>query len=379
MPRDNTRLPLKDNPTGQGIILTCLGLLAFGAVVVHSATSSVGPCPPWYARQEVRHVIFAGLACLVLFFAWRFDYRRLMWGRRLPIMPAVGLLLALACCVMVFVPGIGRSVGGCHRWIRVGPDEYAIGFQPSELVKLALAIFLAAWLSRDSADVRSWKTFVPAVAVTAVCAAAVVTEDFGTAAIICLVAGVTMLLGGVPVGYLLGLTAPAAAGFYLFVMRVPHRWARITAMTDVWAQGNPSTYQPRQALLAVLLGGWTGKGPGNGIQKLFLPEAATDFIFSVCCEEWGFIGALVLTGLIAIWVWNCRRAALGASDRFGRLLVGSLGFLIAVQATLHIAVNLVVAPPTGISFPFVSAGGTALVIAAAAAALIVSVTARSQK
>jgi cell division protein FtsW len=372
-------VPLRHNPTGQGLILSAMGMLALGVVLVYSAAASVGSLPPWYARREVRHAIFALLACGVLLFGWRFNYRRLMWGRRVPVIPAVMLGISLVAAALVFVHGIGRSVGGFYRWIRLGPAEYSIGFQPSELVKIALMIFLVAWLSRDSADVRSWKTFVTAVAIIGACAAAVVTQDFGAAAVICIAAGATMLLAGVPILYLLGLLLPAAGGVYMFVMRVPHRMARITAMMDVWSQGNPTSYQPRQALIAILSGGWTGKGPGAGTQKMFLPENTTDFIFSAYCEEWGFVGAMLLIGLIALWAWHWRRAAVRAPDGFGRLLAGSLGFLIAMQAVLHVAVNLVVAPPTGISFPFVSAGGTALITTAVAAALMVSVTARRGK
>ena len=378
-PELTDRLPLRSNPTGQGLILAALGILALGVVVVHSASMSVAPRAPWYSRTEIRHTIFAVLACGILFVGWYFDYRRLMRGRHVPVIPAAALIISLICGLLVFWPGIGWSVGGYHRWIRAGPGEYAIGFQPSELIKLTLIVFLAAWLSRDSADVRSWKTFLPAVAVIALAVATIVTEDFGMAALICIVTGVTMLLAGVPILYLLGLLPPAAAGFYLFVMRVPHRWVRITAMWNVWHQGDPGTYQPRMSLVTILSGGWLGRGPGAGIQKMFVPENTTDFIFAVYCEEWGFVGALLLIGLLVLWIWQSRRAAVGAPDKFGRLLAASLGCLVALQAALHIAVNLVVAPPTGISFPFMSAGGTALVTMPLAAALMVSVTARSRK
>jgi cell division protein FtsW len=131
------------------------------------------------------------------------------------------------------------------------------------------------------------------------------------------------------------------------------------------------------ALLAINSGGWTGLGLGNGIIKMgFLPERSTDYIFSVICEELGMVGACLLLGLLIVWIWQVRRAALNAADRFGQLLAGALGFVIAIQAMLHIAVNLAVAPPKGIGLPFISAGGTSMIIMAAAVAMIVSVTAR---
>jgi len=370
------RIPLGENSPGRGLVLTSLGLLCLGVVMVHSAVASVASPGAWFARVDVRHTVFAALALLVLVAIWRVDYHRL-GGERPATVPAAILLLALVCGLLVFVPGLGKAVGGYHRWIRLGPAKYAIGFQPSELIKIALVVFLAAWLSRKGRDIRSFRrTFLPAVAVTGLCLGLVITQDFGTAAIIGVAAAATMLLAGVPWFYLLTLLGPAAGGFYLLVVCDPRRWGRITAMFDVWSPGNPTAYQPRQSLLAVLSGGWFGKGLGGGMQKLgFLPEDSTDFIFSVFCEEWGFIGAVLLLGLVVMWLWQVRRIVASAGDPLGRLLAGSLGFLIGLQAVLHIAVDLGAAPPTGIGLPFVSAGGTALVMTAEAAGMIVSVSA----
>jgi cell division protein FtsW len=378
MPKTD-RLGLQANPTGRGLLLTSFALLAVGVVMVHSAVASVARPGAWYARVDVRHTLFAAAAAAVMLFAWRLNYRLLARGRRFP-WPALLLLgVAMTAALLVFVPHVGHAVGGHRRWIRIGPDQYSIGFQPSELLKVALLIFLAAWLSRRADDLRSFRrTFLPAVAVTGACVALVVTEDFGTAGILAVSAGACMLLAGVPLTHLATLVPPAAAGFYLLVFRDPTRWARITAMLEPWSPTNPSSYQPRQSLLAILSGGWTGRGPGNGMLKLgYLPEDSTDFIFSVFCEEWGFIGAALLMGLMLIWMWHARAAAGRASDGFGRLLAGSLGFLVAFQMVLHLAVDLVVAPPTGISLPLVSAGGTSLLLTAAAIAMIVSISARA--
>ena len=140
---------------------------------------------------------------------------------------------------------------------------------------------------------------------------------------------------------------------------------------------NPCAYQARESLMAILTGGWAGKGLGRGSVYLgYLPEGSTDFIFSVYCEQLGFIGALLLAGLILLWIWNARKIALRAADRFGYLLAGSLGFLIAMQAVMHIAVALVAAPTTGMGLPFLSAGGTSLLITAGAVAMMISVSAR---
>ncbi len=371
------RIPLGENPPGRGLLLTTLGLLCLGVVMVHSAVASVASPGAWFARVDIRHTVFAALALLVLVAIWRVDYHRLGGGDRPAALAAAILIVALVFGLLVFVPGVGKSVGGYHRWIRVGPARYAIGFQPSELIKIALVVFLAAWLSQKGRDIRSFrKTFLPAVAMIGLCLGLVITQDFGTAAIIGVAAAATMLLAGVPWLYLLTLLPPAAGGFYLLVVCDPRRWGRITAMFDLWSLSNPTAYQPRQSLLAVLSGGWFGKGLGGGMQKLgFLPEDSTDFIFSVFCEEWGFLGAMLLMGLVVMWLWQVRRTVGEAGDPLGRLLAGSLGFLIGLQAVLHIAVDLGAAPPTGIGLPFVSAGGTALVMTTAAAGMIVSVSA----
>ena len=365
----------RHGPGGSGLLLVTLSLLALGVVMVHSAVASVAEPGPWYARRDLRHTIFAAAAALVLLSAWRLDYRRLVGGGRVPRLLAVLLAAAVVFGLLVYVPGIGRAVGGKYRWIRIGPASYGIGFQPSELVKLALVIFLAGWLSRESTDVRRfWKTFVPALALTLACVGLVIREDFGTAALIGLGAVATMFLAGVPWYHLLALLPPAGAGFWFFVVRDPDRWGRITAMIDPWCGSNPSAYHARQSLLAITTGGYFGKGLGHGMLKRgYLPESSTDFIFSVFCEEWGLVGALLLIGLVLLWMWTARRAAARAGDRFGRALAGSLGFVIALQAVMHVAVDLVAAPPTGIGCPFVSAGGTRLITMAAAASLIVSV------
>jgi len=360
------------------LLLTTLALLALGVVMVHSAVASVARPGPWYSRLDVRHTVFAALAVAVLcagYLAGPAILRLLKKGRSFPAAPAALLVGALVCGVLVFVPGVRHAVGGRYRWLRIGPAQYRIGFQPSELIKLSLVIFLAAWLTRKTTAVGSFRrTFLPAMLLIGLCIGLVVTQDFGTAVLIGASAGVTLLLAGVPWYYLAALVPLGAGAFGALMLHSPHRLGRILAVLDPWSRINPSAYQPRQSLLSIFSGGWFGKGIGNSMHKLgYLPEAPTDFIFSIYCEEWGFAGAMLLMGLLAVWIWHARKAAVRAEDRFGYVLAGSLGFLIGLQAVLHIAVDLVVAPPTGITLPFVSAGGTALVLMAAAAALVIAV------
>jgi cell division protein FtsW len=370
-------LPLARNAPGRGVILTAMGLLALGAVMVHSAVMTVGESGAWYARVDMRHTLFAVLAAGVLLVGWRINYRWLAAGPWLPLLALGLLIVAIALGCLVFVPGIGHAVGGKFRWIRLGPRQYSIGLQPSELIKLALIVFLACWLTRRGEKVRNFWTFAVAGGLTGACMALVVTQDFGTAALIGISAGVVMFLAGVPWYYLAGSLAAVASAFFYIIIETPFRLQRILAMIDPWDVTNNSTYQVRQSLMAVFGGDWTGRGLGLGVRKLgFLPEDSTDFIFASFCEEWGFRGMVLLAGLLLIWLWHCRKTASRAGDELGRVLAAALGIMIALQAVMHVAVNLNVLPPTGISLPFVSAGGTSLVITAAAAALIASVSAR---
>ncbi len=366
---------------GRAIVLTTLGLLALGVVAVNSATVTVAQPGPWYARVDVRHTIFAVVAAGVLVLGGKLDYRKLFGGGDGPVpWVAMGLLvLALGLGLLVFVPGLGHAVGGRYRWIRIGPRQFSIGFGPSELIKISLVIFLAAWLGRAKTNVRSFWTFAGALACILASAAVVITQDFGTAVLICIAGFVVMFLAGVPWYYLFTIVPPGVGAGWYFILAAPYRLGRIQAMLDPWCHANQSAYQGRQSLLAILAGGWTGVGLGKGVRKLgFLPEDSTDFIFASFCEEWGFRGAAMLIVLLLMWLMFCRKAAVGAPDRFGRVLAGGLGATIIIQAIGHIAVNLVLLPTTGISLPFVSAGGTSLLIMAGAAALITSVATKGQ-
>ena len=380
MPEQENRLALRDNPVGQGLLLATASLLAAGAVMVPSALDSVSAVGPWHLRASARHVLFAAASAVVLLAFWRLDYRWLRRGR-LPTIPAVALILALICGLLVFVPALGRSVGGYRRWIRLGPAHWGVGFQPSELIKLTLVVFLAAWLGKEGLDTRSFrKAFLPCVCVTILCLAVVVTQDLGTAVVLALAASVTMFLAGVRWYYLGGLAAAGAAGFCGLVAVSPSKWMRIQAMLDPFSPGNPSAYQVRQSLITITTGGWVGKGLGMGMMKRgYLPEDSTDFLLATICEEWGVVGAMVLMVVLAVWLALACRTAARAGDRFGKLLAGSLGFLIALQALIHIAVNVGGLPPTGMAMPFVSAGGTSMLLMAFAAALIVSVSSRPER
>jgi cell division protein FtsW len=371
-------LPLGRNACGQGLTLSALAMLGIGVVAVNSALASVSQPGVWYARVDVRHGVFAALAVVVLLTAWRIPYRWLSRGRILPWAATIFLGVAIVLGVLVFVPGVGHEVGGKYRWVRIGPRAYSLGLQPSEFIKIFLILFLAAFLTRETINPRRGWVVLFCLALVGLCTGLVITQDFGTGLLIGSTALVTMFIAGVPWYYLVPLIPAAGGAGYLFVMSNPQKLARVMAMIDPWNSENPSSYQAQQSILSIFSGGWTGRGLGEGLRKLgFLPEDSTDFIFASFCEEWGFRGAVLVVGLLLLWLWYTRRATRHTTEPFGRALVASLGAMLALQAILHIGVNIVILPPTGVAMPFVSAGGTSLVLMAGATALMVSVTSRA--
>ncbi len=361
------RVPLRENLLGQGLILTALALVALGVVMVYSTAAGRGRVSHWYYRRELRQLLFAAAAVVVLLTLWRFDYRWFIGRARLWC-----VLLALAVVSSTLVLVKGHAVGNRLRWLRWGP----VGFQPSELLKFAVLVALAAFLSRRRERLRDFRrTFLPAMALVALACGLVVTQDFGTAVIIGLAAGVVMLVAGVPWYHFWLPLVLGGIGFYAFVYRDEHRWDRMRAMVVPVTSNLPEAYQPNQALISIACGAEPA-GLGGGVAKYgYLPEDSTDFIFSIICEEMGAAGMAGLVGLLLLWLFLVRLAVMRATDRFGALLAGGLGFLIALQAAMHIAVNVKWLPPTGIALPFVSAGGTSLLVASAATAMVVSVTA----
>ena len=345
---------------------------------MYSASVSVGAEGSWYTRSEMRHAVFFAVALLVLLAASRCDYRLFVKGKFFGWPSAVLIFTAMMLCVLVFIPGAGHSVGGRYRWLRFGPDRFSIGLQPSEILKYSVVIFLAAQLTRRNVNEKSFLSFLCSLVLVASCTGLVITQDLGMGLIVCFAGLLTMYVAGVRWYYLAPLVPAGAAAACMFVMNSPGKLQRIMAVMDPWNEANPASYQAREAIKAACSGGLSGRGLGMGVRKLgFLPEDNTDFIFATFCEEWGVLGASLLVGLLALWLWKVRCISQNSTDCFGTVLAASLGIVIAFQALLHIAVNLVFLPPTGISLPFISAGGTSLVLTSFATGLAVSVSVKS--
>lgn len=336
-------------------LFACVVALAlFGVIMVYSASAIVAATEnhSQYFYVE-RQGIWTVIGLLAMLAGMRFDYGHLRNPR------IVYGLLALSFVLLVGVFAFS-PINGARRWIRFA----GFSMQPSEITKLALALFLALFLERRAGREGEFlRTFVPAVAVTGMLALLVVAEpDLGTALMLAVICAVVLFTAGARLGHLSLAAAPALVGVAGLLVFVPFRMRRMTAFLDPWADPRGTSYQVVQSLLAVGSGGVHGLGFTEGRQKMFfLPFAHSDFIFAVVGEELGLFGGLAVIALFALFLWRGMRAALRAPDRFGVLLGMGIVTGIVAQALFNMSVVLAMLPTKGIPLPFISYGGSSLV------------------
>ena len=280
------------------------------------------------------------------------------------------LLLTFALLATVLVPGVGVSAGGATRWLRVGP----ISVQPSELAKLAVPLYLAGRVSPGFAFrfvksvPRLWP--VPIVAGLVVCQ-----PDLSTTLVLLLGVSILLFLRGWPMRFFVAAAVPVVGGVAATLWLRPYQWERVRGLAAVWTDPSAAPYQVRQSLLALGAGGPTGTGLGRGWQKLgFLPEAEDDFAFAALGEELGFVGT---AGLLAVWAafTLCgMKLAAACEHPIRRALAGTLVLQTAGQALLNVGVVTALLPPTGLPHPFVSRGGSSLLVTLATAGVVLAVT-----
>ncbi|HEV58015.1 MAG TPA: hypothetical protein ENN87_11075 [Phycisphaerales bacterium] len=371
-----------------------LVLMALGTVFVFSAGASIGATYDlrhFYSFTTLRNMLFFPLAVGVMYAVAAINYRCLGFDRGL-LRSLTPYLLALAVVLLVLALVIGEGIGPerrfARRWLVLHLGSHRLSFQPSELAKWAVVFFLAAFMGRWPAAMRTLgRGFLPACAVVGLVVLLIVTQDFGTAAFIGLVAFLMLLMGptrwwyllgpvavAVPLGAILWITAPNALLTETRVHRIEGYLSRFNPEWFPEISASAQNYQADQSLCAISTGGIWGTGLGNGVLKYgHLPEDTSDFIFAIICEEMGFFGGgltLLLFGLfIILGVFVVIRCA----DPFGRLLAAGIVTTIALQAAINIGVVTVVLPTKGIPLPLVSAGGTSMVITAAAVGVLLNV------
>lgn len=373
----------EDNLVADYIAVVVVLLMAIGTVFVFSASANVSQeldLQRFYEFPAFRQMLFFPLACVVLYTASCFNYRRFSFSKGWLKSPTTYLLI-ISAASLILVLLFGTEINRARRWFRIPAGPITISFQPSELAKWTIIFFLAAVCCQVGTDIKLfWRRFIPVCLVLALVAGLVIIEDFGTAALISLLSFFMLIIAGVKWWHILTPLPFAALAFCLALLSSPGRMRRITAFLNPEQWTGSAAYQANQSLIALGSGGLWGKGLGRGICKYgHLPEDTTDFIFAIIGEELGFIGTTAVIVLFILFVWLGTLLVVRCRDRFGQLLAGGIVLTIAIQAAINIGVVTVVLPTKGIPLPFVSAGGTSMLLSAAAAGVLLNIAKQSAK
>lgn len=363
------------------MLVVAVALLACGAVIIASTSASLDRSlfdTGWLGTYFGRQIIFAGTGLVLMLATSRFAPFMLRSQSARVWVPRILFAFSVASLIATMIPGVASVQHGSGRWVRFATSGLTFGFQPSEIAKPALVLLLASILGESGADTRSLrKCFLPAAAVLGGCVLLVAKADFGTAVLLACVGGGLMIVAGCKWRYLMPIIAIGGAVMSALLYFVPYRMERLTAFRDVWADPGGAGYQPIQSLTAIASGGWFGTGLGTGVQKYgYLPECHTDFVFAILCEEMGAIGGFMIIALFGVAVWLGLRTMLAAPTRFERLTAFGLTALLGLQALMNMAVVTVVAPTTGISLPFVSAGGSGTLTFSLVVGMLAAIAAR---
>jgi cell division protein FtsW len=352
------------------LLFAVLMLLVVSVVMVYSSSSIVALTtyddPTFFMKRQLIWAV-AGLGLMAI--TMRIDHRLLSDQR-----VVIGLVfISLALLAATLVPGIGKMINGSRRWLRFG----MFSFQPSELAKFALVVYMSYYIAKKGARIRDFVNgLVPAYVVCGVfLLLAALQPDFGATMTIAGVACVLLFAGGANLLHL-GGTALAASPFVFFaVAHSAYRLRRIFSFLDPWEDPQGAGHQIIQSFLAFGSGGVFGRGLGEGRQKLlFLPERHSDFIYAVIGEELGLIGALAVLMLFLIILWRGVRIALSANEPFSRMLALGITVLICMQGMINMAVVTGLLPTKGIALPLVSYGGSSLVITLAAMGVLLNIS-----
>lgn len=348
-------------------------LLLFGLLMLSSAGSGLGLArfgdSYFFVKRQLIFGVIPGLigfgAALLL------PYEKLR-KYSVPFFVAVLVLL-----VMVLIPGLGQKYGGAQSWLALGP----FSFQPSEFLKLALVVYLAAWFSARAELINDFKQgfLVFAVLIGVALGLVLLQPDLGTATIVGVIALGMYFLAGAPLRYVAAIVMAGLTALAGLIATAPYRFARITTFINPDIDPQGAGYQIKQAFIAIGSGGWFGRGFGLSRAKFqYLPEAAGDSIFAIAAEELGFIFALAIVMLFAFLLFRAIFVARHVKDPFGQLLIGGIAIWICGQAFINIGAMVGVFPLTGIPLPFVSYGGTSLAALLTGAGIMLNVSKSAQ-
>jgi cell division protein FtsW len=352
----------------QTLQLTAFSLLALGMAMIFTASNLMALAQYSDAYFFLkRQGLYALLGLGALFLGRSIDYHHYKrW-----VYPI--LLLSLFSLVLVFAPVIGGKVRGAARWLHLGP----VNLQPSEFAKLAMVLFMAFSLSRKQEKIKYFAIgFLPHMLVAGLFIALILKEpDFGTSVTLLTIVFIMLFVGGTRLTHiLLSLSACIPLGVWM-VLRDPKKFARILSFMDPWKHGQDVGYQLKQSLLAIGSGGLWGLGPGQSRAKLFyLPDCHTDFILAIFTEEMGFWGFLLVLSLFAILICRGIRLSLKAPDAFGSYLALGLTLMIGLPALINMGVVSGILPTKGLSLPFLSYGGSGLLVNLLAVGILLNIS-----
>jgi cell division protein FtsW len=360
-------------PSGDKILfITTAFLTIFGLVMVYSASSVVASSrhgmSSYFFLKQLAH---AGLGFLLLILLMNVDYH--VFQR-----PKVIRALLIICAVFLVIVLAQPAVNGAHRWLRYGRF---ISFQPSEIAKLIVLIFIAAYLHKHEAEInRPIRGLLPLGLVVGVFAALIAKEpDLGQALTLCMITGIILYVAGLTWHYIVGAAFLAVPLFYIFVINVPFRLQRIKAFLNPFHDPLGSGWQISQSLTAVGSGGFSGLGLGASKQKLFfLPEASSDFIFAIIGEELGLIGTSLVAIAFLIFFYRGIRIILRSRDRFGFYLGLGITLMVVLQGFINISMVLAMMPTKGIALPFISQGGSSILLNLIAAGVLLNLSHHSR-
>ena len=350
-------------------LLIVLALLAFGLTVLYSASTvqsyNIFGVTDYYIKHQLLYG--AALGLLAMFACSKIDYH--IWRKLLPFL----LLLALLLLMLAKIPGFNFSSGGAARWIRLGP----ILFQPSELAKLAVIVYIAAWADKKGHDLNNFLFgLLPSLVIVGLFAALILIEpDFGTMMVLLSTAVILLFVAGINWRYFFWTIIVGALALFAFVKFEPYRARRLTTFLDPGSDAQGIGYQINQALLAIGSGSWFGYGYGLSRQKYnYLPQAMTDSVFAVLSEELGFFRELVVLGLFTALALRGFKIAKNAPDFFGKMLATGIVSVITLQALINIAAIIGLLPLTGIPLPFFSYGSTSLLVTLASLGIVLNIS-----
>lgn len=354
------------------LLVAVLALVSLGLVMVYSASAilaqdKLGDSLYFLKRQ----LMAAGMGVVAMAVAMKVGWRRLArlaW----PL-----LIVALVLLVAVLIPGIGTTAGGARRWIRFP----GFGLQPAEVAKFAWVVYLSYSLAKKREKVATFSVgFLPHLMLCGVLVLLCMRQpDFGSSVLLVFLLFVLLFAAGTKLSYLVGSVLLALPMAYVAIASSPYRMKRVLAFLDPWAHRHDVGYQVSESLMSIGSGGLTGLGLGDGRQKLFfLPEAHTDFIFAIIGEELGLIGVTLLVALYVVIIWRGIRIALSSPEPFGTYLGLGITSIVAFQAAVNMCVAMGLLPTKGLTLPFVSYGGTSLVVLMGAAGTLLSLSTASQ-